>query len=148
LGNSARQRVAAERLEWFAIDNQISINTANVPLEFSFPESIRVVSPPYRGGAVIDFHAKRLQAVTGTLKIKSGDEVKPAEFYQVSLVVDGRPFTFPTGRGGEYHVEDLKPGRYAARLAANGHACAFDLVVPSSETPIAELPAIVCEVER
>lgn len=130
------------------IDNQISINTANVPLEFSFPESMRVVSPPYRGGAVIDFHAKRLQAVTGTLRIKSGDEVKPAEFYQVSLVVDGRPVGFPTGRGGEYYVEDLKPGRYPARLAANGHSCAFELIVPNSDTPITELPPIVCEVKR
>src|SRR5207249_9944820 len=72
------------------VDNQISINTANVPLEFSFPESMRVVSPAYRGGAVIDFHAKRLQAVMGTLKIRSGAEVKPAEFFQATLAVDGR----------------------------------------------------------
>ena len=143
----ANGRVLLPSLASF-IDNQISINTANVPLEFSFPESMRVVSPPYRGGAVIDFHAKRLRAVTGTLKIALGGDVKPAEFYQVSLMVDGKSFTFPTGRGGEYYVEDLKPGRYAARLAANGHACSFDLVVPESDAPITELPPIVCEVER
>lgn len=130
------------------LDNQISINTANVPLEFSFPESVRVVSPPYRGGAVIDFHAKRLQAVTGTLKIRSGGEIKAAEFYRVSLVVDGKPFSFPTGRGGEYYVEDLKPGRYLARLAANGQSCTFELVVPQTDEPFTELPEIVCDVGR
>ena len=130
------------------VDNQISINTANVPLEFSFPESVRVVSPPYRGGAVVDFHAKRLQAVMGTLKIRSGADVKPAEFFQVTLSVDGRPLTFPTGRGGEYYVEDLRPGRYAARLAANGQSCTFELVVPQTQEPLTELPVIVCEVGR
>jgi len=143
----ANGRVLLPSLASFT-DNQISINTANVPLEYSFPESMRVVSPPYRGGAVIDFHAKRLQAVTGTLKIKLGEEVKPAEFYQVSLVVDGKTIGFPTGRGGEYYVEDLKPGRYAARLAANGHTCGFELIVPESGAPITELAPIVCEVKR
>ena len=130
------------------VDNQISINTANVPLEFSFPESMRVVSPAYRGGAVIDFHAKRLQAVMGTLKIRSGAEVKPAEFFQATLAVDGRPFTFPTGRGGEYYVEDLKPGRYTAPLAANGQSCTFELVVPRSSEPFTELREIVCDSGR
>jgi outer membrane usher protein FimD/PapC len=145
----ANGRVLLPALASF-VDNQISINAANVPLDVSFPESMRVVSPPYRGGAVIDFHAKRLMAVTGTLKIRlmSGGDAVPAEFYQVTLAVDGKPFTFPTGRGGEFYVEDLKPGRHAARGAANGHSCSFDFVVPDSGASITELPPIVCEAGR
>ena len=51
-------------------DNQISIDVANVPLDFTFPESVRVVSPAYRAGAVVNFHAKRLRAFVGTLMIR------------------------------------------------------------------------------
>ncbi len=98
------------------LQNQISIDVANVPLDFSFPESVKLVSPAYRSGAIVDFHAKRLQAVVGTVKIRLNGDVKPAEFYAVTLAVDGRPVTFVTGRGGEFYVEDVKPGRYAARL--------------------------------
>ena len=67
---------------------------------------------------------------------------------QATLAVDGRPFTFPTGRGGEYYVEDLKPGRYTARLAANGQSCTFELVVPRSSEPFTELREIVCDSGR
>ena len=130
------------------IDNQISIDVANVPLEFSFPESVRIVSPPYRGGAVIDFHAKRLHALTGILKINSGGVVKPAEFFQVTLAVANRPITFPTGRGGEYYVENLSPGRYAARLTGDGQSCTFELVVPTATETLTELPEIVCDSRR
>ena len=125
------------------VDNQISINTANVPLEFSFPESMKVVSPPYRGGAAIDFHAKRLQAVTGAIKIKSSEGVRPAQFLQVTVAVDGRPFSFP-GRGGESYVEDLKPGRYSARMIGNGQCCKFELDVPEASEAFTQLPDIVC----
>jgi outer membrane usher protein FimD/PapC len=130
------------------VDNQISINTANVPLEFSFPESMKVVSPPYRGGAVIDFHVKRLQAVMGAIKIKSSEGVRPAEFFQVTVTVDGRPFSFPTGRGGEYYVEDLKPGRYSARMTGNGQSCTFELDVPEVSEAFTQLPDIVCDSTR
>ena len=49
-------------------NNQISIDVANVPLDFTFPESVRVVSPAYRAGAVVNFHAKQLRAFVGTLQ--------------------------------------------------------------------------------
>jgi hypothetical protein len=63
----------------------------------------------------------------------------------VTLAVDGRPVTFRTGRGGEFYVEDLKPGRYPARAASNGQACTFDLVVPEMNGPITELPSTLCD---
>ncbi len=81
-------------------DNQISIDVANVPLDFTFPESVRLISPAYRAGAVVNFHAKQLRAFVGTLKIRVNGEVKPAEFYNGHLrhgprrrVLRGRPET-------------------------------------------------------
>ena len=127
------------------IDNQISIDVANVPLDFTFPESTRVISPAYRAGAVVNFEARRLQAFTGTIKIRTNGQVRPAEFLNVTLAVDGRPLTFVTGRGGEFYVEDVKAGRYAAVIGANGTRCHFDLVVRNPEGPLTDLGEAVCE---
>jgi outer membrane usher protein len=127
------------------LDNQISINVANVPLDFTFPESVRVVSPSYRGGAVVNFEAKRLHAFVGTLKLRLNGQVKPAEFFEVTLNVDGRPLTFVTGRGGEFYVEDLKAGCYAAQMSANGTSCRFELAVGEAQGPLTDLGDTVCE---
>ena len=126
-------------------ENQVSINTANVPMEYSFPEAMKLVSPGFRSGAVIDFAAKRLQAVTGTLKIKLGGTVQAAEFYEASLTAEGKPLKFMTGRGGEFYIDDVKPGRYAARLSGNGETCLFELVVPQTREAFTEIPEIVCD---
>jgi outer membrane usher protein FimD/PapC len=127
------------------IQNQVSIDTRNIPLDLSFPESVKLVSPPYRSGAVIDFHAKRLRAVEGTVEIRTNGSGAAAQFYTMTVAVDGRPVTLVTGRGGEFYVENIQPGRYAARLAANGQFCTFELVVPESAQSIVQLPTIVCE---
>jgi outer membrane usher protein FimD/PapC len=126
-------------------ENQVSIDVSNVPLEYSFPESLKLVSPAFRSGAVIDFAAKRLQAITGTLKIKVKGAMQDAEFYEATLTVGGRPVRFMTGRGGEFYVEDLPPGRYAARLSGNGQGCAFELLVPQTKQAFTEIPEIVCD---
>jgi outer membrane usher protein FimD/PapC len=110
------------------LNNQISIDVANVPLDFTFPESVRVVSPAYRAGAVVNFLAKRLHAFVGTLKVRRNGEVRPAEFFEVALDVDGRPLVFIT-----------------ARMSANGTACGFDLSVPEAKGPLTDLGETVCE---
>jgi outer membrane usher protein len=126
-------------------ENQVSIDVASVPLDYTFPESLRIVSPGLRAGALVDFHAKRLSAVTGSLKIRSRGQVKPAEFYEVIVAVGNRRVTFVTGRGGEYYVEDLPPGRYAARVAGGGTSCAFELSIPETREPLTELPTVICD---
>jgi outer membrane usher protein FimD/PapC len=127
------------------LNNQISIDSANVPLDITFPESVRVVSPPYRGGAVVNFLAKRLRAFVGTFKIRANGQVRPAEFFNVTLDVDGKPFTFVTGRGGEFYVEDLKSGTYKARMSANGERCDFELLVRDAQGPVTDLGETVCQ---
>ena len=129
-------------------ENQISIDVANVPMDFVFPESMRVVSPAYRAGAVVDFHARQLQAFVGTLRIRSGDKVRPAEFFDVTLEAGAKPVTFVTGRGGEFYVEDLAPGRYAGRMSANGTRCRFVLEVRARQGPLTDLGETTCDEEE
>ena len=66
----------------------------------------------------------------------------------MTVAVEGRPLSFPTGRGGEYYVEDLKPGRYSARMTGNGQSCTFELDVPETGEPLTQVADIFCDGTR
>jgi outer membrane usher protein len=151
-------------------DNLIAINDKDIPFEYYFPQVQKLVSPPLRSGSCIGFLIKKLQPITGILKIKINGEVKPVEFYEVDLAVDGREITFPTGTGGEFYIDIsqsqefkklavieekncsslagetsafLKPGTYRAAVMYEGSRHIFSLVVPNSKDPIIDLGQVV-----
>jgi outer membrane usher protein len=126
-------------------DNQISIDVASVPMDFAFPESMRIVSPAYRSGAVVNFHARKLQAFVGVFRIRVNGTVRPAEFFDVTLDVPDKAVTFVTGRGGEFYVEDLPPGRYPGRMSSNGTRCRFELDVRAAQGALTDLGEVTCQ---
>lgn len=126
-------------------ENQVSINDKDIPIDYSLPEVIKYVSPPLRSGSFIKFEATKFQAITGMLKIKINGEVKPVEFYEVRMVVDGKEITFPTGKGGEMYIENIKPGKYKASFDYMGKICLFDIIIPKTDEMIIDLGGIVCE---
>ena len=65
------------------------------------------------------------------------------EYRQVTLVVDGKQLDFPTGKGGELYLENIKAGHYAASFTYAGKACSFAGCWLSSRAPVACAWAIV-----
>jgi outer membrane usher protein FimD/PapC len=126
-------------------ENQISINDKDVPMDYTIPEVIRYVSPPLRSGSYVQFDATKYQAVTGRILLKIEEKIKPVEFYEIRMVVDGREVAFPTGKGGEFYLENLKPGDYGAVFDYEGRTCSFIMKVPMSEETIIDTGGIVCE---
>lgn len=127
-------------------DNDVSIDTRSIPMEYSVAANVRTVSPSARGGAVVDFPVTRLQAFTGKLKYQpAADAIKPVEFREISISVDGKRQTFETGRGGEFYLENLKPGTYPATVDVEGKPCLFDIVIPQSNETFVELGDLSCQ---
>lgn len=151
-------------------DNLITINDKDIPIEYYFPIGQKYISPPLRSGSCVGFVVKKMQPVTGTLAIKVNDELKPVEFYEVELQVDGRVLAFPTGRGGEFYLDlsqseefkkrfsteekncsaiadetsaFLKPGTYQASIPFEGRRHSFNLTIPDSTDPIIDLGQVV-----
>jgi len=129
-------------------ENQISIADKDVPIEYSLREVLKVVSPPLRSGSKIPFEVKRVQAVTGTLGMRRGVEWKPAEYVEVRMPAEGKEFSFPTGKGGEFYVEDLGPGIHAAYVGQEGKRCLFEMKVPATDDTIVDLGRLTCEDAR
>lgn len=126
-------------------DNQISINDKDVPMEFTLSEVTKYVSPPFRSGSYIEFGVTKIQGFVGLLKVKVGDEVRPVEYIEFKLMVDGKEILIPTGKGGEFYLENLKPGRYRGEFNYLDKPIIFDIMIPKSDEVVVELGEILCE---
>jgi outer membrane usher protein FimD/PapC len=126
-------------------ENQISINDKDIPMEYSISEVLKYVSPPLRSGSYIEFRATKLQSFFGTLKVKVGEEIKPLEYVEFKLLVEGKELLSPTGKGGEFYFENIKPGKYRGELKYLDKDYSFDIIIPKSEDVMIDLGEIICE---
>lgn len=127
-------------------DNDISIAAETVPIDYQIAASIKNVSPSLRGGALIEFPVNRIQAFSGTLKFRDGPTTtKPVVYGEIAIISEGRRTVSQTGRAGEFYLENLKPGTYAATAVFEGKTCSFGIEIPKSDETFVELPPIVCE---
>lgn len=126
--------------------NRVAIDDRDIPIEYMIGEKEMNVSPPLRSGSLIRFEVNRIQAVTGRLRVKVGAVSRPAEYLDLSVTVNGKAEISPTGKGGEFYLENVKPGQYRARFDYEGRHCEFELSVPDSQEMLLELGELhVCE---
>jgi outer membrane usher protein FimD/PapC len=126
-------------------ENQISINDKDIPMEYTLSEVMKYVSPPLRSGSYVKFEATKIQAFTGTLKVKVDQEIKPLEYIEFKLMVEGKELLSPIGKGGELYLENIKPGKYRGELRYLDRDYSFDIIIPKSDEIIVDLGEIICE---
>ena len=126
-------------------ENQISINDKDIPMEYKISEVLTYVSPPLRSGSYIEFGATKIQGFFGMLKIKREKEIRPVEYIEFKLMVDGKELISPTGKGGEFYVENIRPGKFRGEFKHLDKSYFFDIVIPKSEDVLVDLGEIICE---
>lgn len=126
-------------------ENQISISDKDIPIEYNISEVVRYVSPPLRSGSYIEFRVKKIQSFFGMLKVKVGESIKPLEYVEFKLLVEGEEILSPTGKGGEFYLENIKPGKYRGEIKYIDKSYFFDIVIPKSEDVLVDLGEIICE---
>ncbi len=134
-------------------ETEFAIDPRRIPIDHTVPRIRQRVVLPERGGAVIDFEARRLQAVVARLlrAWRPGDP-GPARPLPVSLAVvrlqaGGQAVETATGREGEIYLENLPAGTYPGEaLADDGTtACRFALQVPASDEVMVDAGDLRCE---
>lgn len=126
-------------------ENQISINDKDIPIEYNISEVMKYVSPPLSSGSYIEFKVTKIQSIFGTLKVKVGQEIKPLEYIEFKLIIEGKELLSPTGKGGEFYLENIKPGKYRGELKYSDKSYSFDIIIPKSEDVMVDLGEIICE---
>jgi len=124
--------------------NRLSIADQDIPIDYSIATTERLVGPPVKGGSVVTFPARRVQAFMGTLVVETeGRSVTPA-YGQLRVTADGQTFESPIGRDGEFYLENLPRGRHPAVVDHKEGVCHFTLEAPPSLTTLVDLGALRC----
>ena len=72
----------------------------------------------------------KTQAFTGKVLARVTGAAKAVEYQEIEISIDDKVRRLPTGRGGEFYVENLKPGLYPATVMFDGKPCALELNIP------------------
>ena len=120
--------------------NRVALDDRDLPIDYALADKELAVSPPLRSGSLIRFAVRRIQALTGRLTVPQADgPAQPAEYVGLTVMDGSKALDVPTGRGGEFYLENLGPGRHAARFVFGARRCAFELVVPASQDLLIDL---------
>jgi outer membrane usher protein len=152
--------------------NQVGIQDKDIPMDYYISNIKKLVSPPLRSGSCIPFVVKKMQMIFGRLAIRKNGELKPVEFQEITLIVNGRRIVFPTGSGGEFDIDPsqsddfkkvlefeesgcssisdnmsglLKPGTYQASVLYEGIRHTFNLAIPSSADSLLDLGRVIID---
>ncbi len=129
--------------------NQISIADTDVPVDRALTRKHLLLAPPYRGGAIAEFSATRQWRVSGTLVVEGQpDLLRGQAALDAALTIDtpDGPLESWLGAEGEFYVEGIAPGVYAARVRSSDRRCAATLVVPASDAPVIRVGTVTCRI--
>jgi outer membrane usher protein len=153
--------------------NQVAIDSKQIPIEYFLSSVVKVISPPLRSGSCLPFIAKKLQPISGSLLVRSGGVLKPVEFQEVTLTIMGKDIVVPTGTGGIFDIDlsqseefkklseaeesgcgsfvegsslFIKPGTYQGRVDYLEKPRSFALTIPETTDPVIDLGQIIIDI--
>jgi outer membrane usher protein len=155
--------------------NQITLDVKNMPLDYSITGVNQQISPPIWSGSCVSFNALKVRAITGTLYLRKADKKTALEFVDISMKVGDKEVIFPTGKGGEFYMENslpddpnsvgydklscraiadrkksggnaIMPGAYQALVEYEGVVCKFSITFPDTEDAITDVGEVDCTI--
>ncbi len=125
-------------------DNFIAFGTKDLPLDYVFASSEKVISPPTRSGTLVAFEVKKNHAVFGVLVESRGGARLPLEFREITLTRGDIVVRAFTARRGEFYVEGLTPGAYQLRLDGDP-PCTAQISVPDPAEAMTDVGTVLCD---
>jgi outer membrane usher protein len=124
--------------------NRIGINDQDIPLDYRIDTTEKTIAPPFRGGSLVVFPIKRLQILTGSLRIEAEGQLRVPTYGTLTVTTQDGAVESPVGKNGEFYLENLGAGSYDAVVEHQTSTCRFTLVVPGSAEPFVKLGEIRC----
>jgi outer membrane usher protein FimD/PapC len=116
-------------------------------VNYELREVRKYISMPFRGGAIVEFEARKLQAFMGRFFIVEKGVKKSAEYWGFSLEAEDMKVRVVVGRGGEFYLENIPYGTWPARLFQKGRECRFKMTIPESDDMMVEMEEVLCEMD-
>lgn len=131
------------------LDNQISVDDRDIPIDYSLKARDLYVAPGWRSGSLIKFDVRRIRAISGKLKISTDNTLKPLAYHEIVITraksgSDSKKVLL-TGKGGEFYIEDIEPDSYTGSVGTGKDMCEFSFIVPESTESFIQLKDTICE---
>jgi outer membrane usher protein len=126
--------------------NRLGIRDQDLPLDYQIQSIEKTVAPPYRGGAVVTFPALKMRSVRGTIELEVAGETVALEYGELTLDADDKRYSSPLGSSGEFELENLPAGSYAATVVSQSRTCSLTIDVPGADQPIVNLGTLRCTI--
>jgi len=124
-------------------DNFITFGTGELPLDYVFLKSARVISPPSRSGTLVAFEVKKNRSIYGALVRLRGNVASPLEFRELTVTHGAQVTRSFTGRRGEFYLEGIEPGSY--ELRPDGEIdCVASITVPEAAESMLDVGTLSC----
>ncbi len=117
--------------------NRLRIQASDLPLTLATTELDRMVGPPRRGGAIVEFAAPHTSIVTGTAITRGLD----LSFGEVVVDENAR---FPVGHEGKFELENVPHGHHTAAVELDDKRCTFAFDVAEGAT-LTDLKTVRCK---
>ncbi len=125
-------------------NNNITIASADTPLNYSIDSETQRLAPMYRSGDVVQFGVNRVHPVTGSVTVRMGRTLVVPAYGILEVEAGAGPVTSDIGENGEFYFDKLAGGIHHAHITFKGGECRFDLMVPGSKSMFIKLGALVC----
>ena len=66
----------------------------------------KTISPSLWSGSCVYFDARQVRALTGTLVVQKEGKKTPLEFVEISMKIGEKNLSYPTGKSGEFYIEN------------------------------------------
>ena len=128
-------------------DNKLSFEPSDIPVNYELTEIEKYISPAYRSGSIVTFGIRKIQGFEGRLFLVRKGEKKPAESAVFEVKADGKTVEAIVGKRGEFYLENLRPGRFSAKITLEDKQCSFEIAVPDSKEMNVNMGDISCEMD-
>ncbi|HTI53842.1 MAG TPA: fimbria/pilus outer membrane usher protein [Verrucomicrobiae bacterium] len=126
--------------------NRLGISDQDIPIDYSIAVTDRLVAPPVKGGSVVTFPARRVQAFVGAVVVETAGRTVTPAYGQLTVTAEGQTYESPIGRDGEFYLENLPRGRHAAVVDHKDAVCRFTLEAPASAASLVDVGTVHCVV--
>jgi outer membrane usher protein len=124
--------------------SRIRMTGEDLPLDMQVDDHERIISPPLRGGALVQFSVKRMRLYRGFARIeKAGAQIIPS-YGEIQVSRGKDVVTSPLGKEGEFELPDLTVGDYQAKIIYGEGTCSFDFTAKESSSVVTDVGTIVC----
>jgi outer membrane usher protein len=65
----------------------------------------------------------------------------------LEVTINGKTVEAVIGKRGEFYIENLKPGKFPAKITLEDKQCSFEIAVPGSREMIVNIGDISCEMD-